>query len=122
MLSLGLEDYPLEVGKRVRERGGKLLWAGPGLELLMRGQSLLASNQAELILSKEQFVRICPAVSKGKYALDKVSEELEGLAASEARKAVHTVSKLFLDRETTPFEPVYRVDDVDGIPRLSIRQ
>lgn len=98
---LAAADYP-------RDPGG----FGPNqvalfVNLMMRGQSQAASGGARHILGPQRLVEISPLVAKGEYRMDRLSEQLRGLAKSEFRLAVSDLSERgFIDHIAAPFTSV----------------
>ena len=89
--------------------GGIWAWRRKALEFMMSGQSRAAENQCFHILSDDRFLRINPTVG-GDYALDKMSEELEGIGKTEARNRVDEVNNIFLQHKAKPYLPIYKLD------------
>lgn len=76
------------------DRGGIAQWASSAPELVIRGQSLCASNHAGLLLG-ERYLRVDPRVPAGELALDRLtSEQLLGRAEHESRRISPKVSQL----------------------------
>ncbi len=110
MLSIGTTESPVRINEMVRRRGGRLLWAVSAAELFLRGQTLAATNECDLILG-ERFVRVNPVVQPHLYGMDTLhmGNELAALGESEARQRVDAVNSIFLDSEAAPFEPLHKL-------------
>ena len=111
MLSIGTTVAPVSVGRTRRTSGGRLLWASTAPALLLHGQSLAASNQTELILGRERFLRINPVVQPGRYGLDDVraAEELVGVGQSVARIEGEQIEQRFLTTPAEAFVPSHHL-------------
>lgn len=107
VLSLGCTDTPIQVGRMKGRIGGRLAWVLSGVEWLMHGQSECATNQARLLIGKENVSRIQPTVPPGVYELDgtDAARDLIGLGSSEARKALPLLVETFFSAAATPFVP-----------------
>jgi uncharacterized protein len=76
------------------DRGGIAQWATNVPGLVIRGQSLCASNHAGLLLG-ERYLRVNPSVPAGELALDRLtSEQLLGRAEHESRQISPQVSQM----------------------------
>lgn len=112
MLSIGTTRQAI-TSMRKHITGGLWTWRSKVLEFMMAGQSRAAENQCLHILGREKFLRINPIVGR-RYALDKMSRELEGIGKTEARNLVNELSSMFLSHEALPYEPIYTLaDEVD---------
>lgn len=88
--------------------GGKLSWMNSAVDLIMRGQSRGAHNQASHLLGTDKVNRIDPKVPQGLLALDKVTvKELLSKAAHESRLFSPIFEKAFLSHRSTKYEPFY---------------
>ena len=65
-----------------------------------------ALGMASLLIGHDNITRIEPIVSRGRFSLDRTKEisSLKGLGDSEARKALPTLNKIFLNDHAEPFE------------------
>lgn len=112
MLSIGTTRQAI-TSMRKHIAGGLWTWRSKALEFMMAGQSRAAENQCLHILGRDKFLRINPIVG-GRYALDKMSCELEGIGRTEARNAVNELGSMFLSHEALPYEAIYTLaDEVD---------
>ena len=99
VLSLGCTTTPLNVNWGRYVPLGKLYWGLKIADVFMSGQSSSALGMAQLLIEdRANIVRISPSVGR-RFDLDKVSElpSLKGLGASEARKAMPQLRRLFFD-------------------------
>jgi len=77
------------------------------VNLMMRGQSQAASGGVRHILGPERYFEIDPLVSANAYRLDRLSEDLRGLARAEFRRTVSDLHERgFLDHVAEPFIPI----------------
>jgi len=110
VLSLGTTSEVKQRGDEL-DSGGLYHWALEAPEVIMRGQSIGATNQAELLLGKDRFYRVDPKVPAELYKLDGVSASWKLLA--EASNASRTFSTTFRDRFADhiaeEFQPCYQV-------------
>ncbi len=109
ILSLGTTDEVCQRPESLNE-GGLWQWKDQAVKVLMRGQSLGAISQAQLILGKERVLRIDPVVPEGLFKMDKPSaEDHIGRAAHQSRKFMPQIESLFLDHKASGFVPFYTV-------------
>lgn len=75
-------------------------------EVMMRGQSQAASGGVWQLLGSDRFVEVDPVVAPTDYRLDRLSEDLIGMAKATFRKTVSELGdKHFLDHRAAPFSP-----------------
>ena len=80
------------------------------VNLMMRGQSEAASGGALHILGRERFFEVDPLVAEGDYRLDRISQELCGLARAEFRRAIADLEERgFCAHTAAPFTPYFSV-------------
>jgi patatin-like phospholipase/acyl hydrolase len=98
VLSLGCTTTPMRLSAFARRSGGLAAWAKPAVAWLMRGQAVTATNQAGLLVGKENILRIQPEVEAGVFALDNAGsiQELIGLGNEQARSHCGRVDGVFL--------------------------
>jgi uncharacterized protein len=108
VLSLGCTSAPLGIG-RARFIGlGAAYWATRIVSLFMAAQSHSSLGTAYVLASHETVLRIDPQVAAGRFSVDAHREvvSLKGLGASEARKALPNIRRMFIDEgPVEPFEP-----------------
>ena len=77
------------------------------VNLMMRGQAQAASAGVRHILEPKRYFEIDPLVSTNAYRLDRLSEDLRGLARAEFRRTVSGLHERgFLDHVAAPFTPI----------------
>ena len=105
----------LNVGttSEIRERraaldnGGLLTWRSDGLDVMLRGQSLAATNHAQLILGRSNVVRVDVSVPEGLHKLDSVTtSDLIGRAHAESRTRSPSLASFFT-HSPSPYTPFY---------------
>src|SRR5687768_6947845 len=74
VLSLGTTDPVCDTADGL-DQGGLWAWKKEAVRVVMRGQSLAATNQARLLLDNDHVVRIDPVVADGVFHLDKLDVE-----------------------------------------------
>ncbi|HEV8483289.1 MAG TPA: CBASS cGAMP-activated phospholipase [Blastocatellia bacterium] len=107
VLSLGCTAEPLNAGLGIRYGLGLSYWAWKSVSVFMTAQSSASLGTAQILAGHENVIRICPAVGRGRFGLDKISEipSLKGLGASEARKALPMLRPTFLGTPAEVFHP-----------------
>lgn len=107
VLSLGTSDPVILRPKRL-DWSGKLLWASSAVDVIMRGQSLGVTKQAQHLLGEDKVERLDPKVPDGLFALDNASvEELLAKAAHESRGFAPHFEKKFKPHIAAPYTPHY---------------
>ena len=105
----------LNVGStnEIRERsaalnnGGLLAWRSDGLNVILRGQSLAATNHAQLILGRCNVERVDVSTPEGLHKLDEVTPtDLIGRARAESRTRSPALAKFFTHKPS-PYTPIY---------------
>ncbi len=98
VLSLGCTTTPMRLSAFARRTGGLAAWAKPAVAWVMRGQAVTATNQAGLLLGKQNVLRIQPEVAAGVFALDNAGsiQELIGLGNEQARFHCDQVEATFM--------------------------
>ena len=77
-------------------------------DIMTRGQSQAASGGVWQLLGSDRFVEVDPVVAPTDYRLDRLSEDLIGMAKATFRKTVSELGdKHFLDHRAAPFSPCY---------------
>lgn len=96
VLSLGCTTSPIALGSMTRRNGGVASWAKPAVEWLGHGQAVAATNQARLLLGKQNVLRVQPKVPPRLFALDDASaiDTLVGLGTECARTFAADVNAL----------------------------
>ena len=104
----------LSVGttSEIRERratldnGGLFAWRSDGLDVMLRGQGLAATNHAQLILGRSNVVRVDAPTPEGLHKLDSVTaSDLIGRALAESRTRSPALAGFFQHSPSsyTPF-------------------
>lgn len=110
MLSIGTSNAVHDRKDRLNN-GGLIAWGrdGDAVEVIMRGQSLGANNQATFLLGDGHFTRLDPNVPPGKFTLDGIgsADDLIALAAHHSRSFMPKFETLFLSHKAAPFAPLY---------------
>lgn len=110
VLSIGTSDT-VSQRKASLNNGGILAWASGNtvVDVIMRGQSIGAANQAKFLLSKERFERFNPQVAAKEFSLDGVRkvDDLIGKAAHHSRVFMPTYQKKYGFHRAAEFEPLY---------------
>ena len=107
VLSLGTTS-DLGVRSHRLDRGGFAAWATCATAVILRGQSLAASNATYHLIPKGQSLRVDPDVPDKLLRLDGVSpDELMGRAEQESRFISDEVKRIFLDHRAGPYTPFH---------------
>ena len=113
VLSLGCTGTPLAVDWGHNHSLGIVGWSHKIVSVLMTMQSVSATGMAQhLLADRDQLLRICPVVGKGRFGLDQTDQIriLRGLGDFEARKALPDLrNRFFDDSEAERFKPFYSV-------------
>ena len=106
VLSIGCTTEPLKINWGRRSSLGIIYWAKKLINLFMLTPSNAALGMAGLLIGHDNIIRIEPVVPRGRFSLDQTMEisSLKGLGDSEARKALPTLNKIFLNDHAEPFE------------------
>lgn len=105
----------LNVGttNEVRERrttldnGGLFAWRSDGLNVMLRGQCLAATNHAQLILGRSNVVRVDAPTPVGLHKLDSVTApDLIGRALAESRTRSPALADFF-QHSPSPYTPFH---------------
>lgn len=107
VLSLGTTDELRSRPKRL-DRGGLCQWGSQAIEVVLRGQSIGASNQAKHLLGAEKAIRLDPKVPEGIFKLDSLTEkELIAKAAHESRHFSPSFKEKFMGHLAPEFKPLH---------------
>lgn len=111
MLSIGTSDSVSERAKELND-GGVLTWVRKKdvVDIIMRGQSIGASNQVKFLLGEERFERLNPKVTAQQFSLDGVhkADDLIGIAAHHSRVFMPIFEKKFTTHRASEFKPFYK--------------
>ena len=103
VFSLGTTDEVKGRHKKL-DGGGFWQWKKAAIDVVLRGQSIGALTQAELLLGKYSVIRLDPKVPDGLFALDKLSEKaLMGKAAHESRHFSPSFKSTFMNHKAPTF-------------------
>lgn len=95
------------------DTSGILGWAlgGSAVNVIMRGQSIGANNQAKFLLEADRLYRLNPNVPPGQFSLDgiKKANDLIGIAAHHSRHLLQSFETMFKEHKAGPYSPRYRV-------------
>jgi patatin-like phospholipase/acyl hydrolase len=110
ILSIGTSDT-VSQRKASLDNGGILAWARGNavVEVILRGQSLGAANQAKFLLGEGRFERLNPKVTANEFSLDGVhkADDLIGRASHHSRIFMPTYQKKFSNHRAAEFKPLY---------------
>jgi uncharacterized protein len=110
ILSIGTSDV-VSHRKASLDNGGVVAWARGNavVDIILRGQSIGAANQAKFLLGDERFERLNPKVTANEFSLDGVhkADDLIGKAAHYSRIFIPTYQKKFGNHRAAEFKPIY---------------
>ena len=87
------------------DNGGQWAWKKDAISIALRGQSIGAFKQAQLLVGKENAYRIDPLVPDLVFGLDKLKiNELMALAAHESRIHSPYLAKRFFNHQASEFK------------------
>lgn len=106
ILSIGTTDA-LNSRRRELDRQGKLGWASEAIDVVMRGQTIAARNQAKFLVSDSNYYRLDPIVPASEFCLDGVdsTEKLIAKAAHHSRTFAPLYAKRFANHLAKQFTP-----------------
>jgi uncharacterized protein len=109
ILSLGCTTAPLDVGLGRKFGLGIGYWGLKITDLFLHAQSSASLSVAQVLVGKDNIVRISPKVANGRFSLDGISEieSLKGLGAKEARIAIPELRRLFFSEMAEKFLPFH---------------
>lgn len=88
------------------DRGGLLAWAREATPVVLRGQNLAAANSAALLLGRERFLRVNPAVPAHVLRLDGVEpDQLRGRAEHVSRHVCPAFAEQFVPHRAAHWAP-----------------
>ena len=91
----------------VLDHGGLLAWRRDGLDVVMRGQSLAATNHAGLIIGRANVSRVDVTTPEGLHHLDDVTpSDLIGRAHAESRSRSPELAPFFA-HNPQPYRPLH---------------
>ncbi len=101
-----------EIRKRraTLDNGGLFAWRSDGLDVMLRGQCLAATNHAQLILGRPNVVRVDVPTPEGLHKLDSVTApDLIGRALAESRTRSPALASFF-QHSPSPYIPFHGKD------------
>ena len=106
ILSIGTTD-PLNSRQSGLDEGGMFAWAWAATNVVLRGQTIAARNQARFLVGDDNFSRLDPTVPADQFCLDGIdrSQELIAKAAHHSRIFAPTFNKRFAKHTAQPFVP-----------------
>lgn len=88
------------------DRGGLFPWAGDALDVVLRGQSIGATNAATHLVGRQNLLRVDPRVPGKELRLDGISpDQLRGRAEHVSRHISQDFKQRFLDHRPSPYTP-----------------
>lgn len=107
VLSLGTTS-DLSLRPQRLDHGGMAFWAATATKVILRGQSLAASNATRYLTTEGYSLRIDPSVPDNLLRLDRVStEKLKARAEQESRYVSDDLARIFLDHKARSYEPIH---------------
>lgn len=86
--------------------GGLLPWSGDAIDVVLRGQSIGATNAATHLVGPENLLRVDPRVPADELRLDGVSpDQLRGRAEHVSRHVSRDFKERFLEHRAAPYKP-----------------
>ncbi len=111
VLSIGTSE-PVSYRRQRLNSGGVLAWAlgNAAIDVILRGQSIAAHNQARLLIGKENIERVSPKVASGEFSLAGVHkvEDLLARAAHDSRAFSPMFEQTFRAHTARPFSPLFQ--------------
>jgi hypothetical protein len=82
-------------------------WSKQAIEVVMRGQTIAACNQARFLVGDSNYFRIDPIVPASEFCLDGIdrTEDLIAKAAHHGRAFAPTFAERFAKHTAIPFQP-----------------
>lgn len=106
ILSIGTTEV-LNSRHRKLDRRGKFGWASEAIDVVMRGQTIAARNQAKFLVGEDHYWRLDPVVPATEFCLDGIdrTEELIAKAAHHSRTFAPLFATRFANHLAKPFTP-----------------
>ena len=91
------------------DSGGYWQWRTAAIDVVLRGQSIAAANQARFLVGKDSFLRVDPSVPPGILKLDSTmrGDDLVGKASHHSRVQMNNIERLFFAHKAAPFTQVF---------------
>ena len=107
VFSLGTTSEVRHRGRHL-DRGGLASWSRSIADILLRAQSISATNQIHHLVGPRNLMRLDPVVPAGLMSLDRVdAAELMGRAGHVSRTASPRFAECFLDHHAPEFTPFH---------------
>lgn len=112
LLSIGTLD---EVNRRRKclDTGGKIAWmlGNTAVDVIMRGQSIGATNHCKILLGKDHVERLNPQVAPEEFSLEGIhkADDLIAKASSHSRNLMPKFHEKFGSHQAPEFEPFYHL-------------
>jgi patatin-like phospholipase/acyl hydrolase len=110
VLSFGTTQ-PVKRGGKSLTGGGMSQWAMPISEVMLRGQTLSATNGVRHLIGKDRVLRLDPVVPDSAFLLDGLNfTDLMAMAAHESRKLCPDFEAMFSQHRAPAFVPLHRLE------------
>lgn len=108
LLSIGTSD-PIVHRRDALDHGGFWQWRSASIDVILRGQTLAAINQATFLLGRDKYLRVNPSVPDGLLTLDGIGrgQDLIGKAAHHSRREMPMIERLFINHNAPAFTPFH---------------
>ncbi|MCU1305052.1 MAG: putative Patatin-like phospholipase [Candidatus Sulfotelmatobacter sp.] len=106
ILSIGTTD-PVNSRHSRLDASGMLGWSKAAIDVVMRGQTIAARNQARFLVGEHNYFRLDPVVPSSEFCLDGIdrSEDLIAKAAHHSRVFAPIFGRSFAQHTAEPFIP-----------------
>lgn len=115
VLSIGCSEFPMCLSQSVGESGGQLSWANQVADWFMRGQSESVNGMVQLMLGKQNVMRIQPVAPQGRFSLDDFDSAMPliGMGETTAREQFAEIKARFLYGPAEPFFPAHALSPTE---------
>ena len=113
VLSLGTATELKDRDARL-DRGGLWAWRRNALDVVLRGQSLAATNHARLLLGRTNVVRVDVPIPAGRHLLDSVDASDLIAKAEGASRHLSPLVADFLTHTPSTYSPLHTKESTDG--------
>lgn len=109
VLSIGTFNEVADHDKKL-DKGGYWQWRKTAVDVIMKGQSIGAANQARFFIGRENYFRIDPKIPAGTIGMDTTtrSGDLVAKAHHYSRAAMPGIEQHIKGHVAPKFEPVYK--------------
>ncbi|MDD9863255.1 MAG: CBASS cGAMP-activated phospholipase [Gammaproteobacteria bacterium] len=112
LLSIGTLDA-VNRRRKYLNNGGKIAWSlgNTAVDVIMRGQSIGATNHCKILLGQNHVERLDPKVAPEEFSLDGIhkADDLFAKASSYSRNFAPVFLKEFTSHQAPEFNPFYRL-------------